>query len=170
MELFLLRHGIAAEPASLGSQQDAVRPLTEEGERKIKSVARALRALDLSFDLILSSPYLRALETARIVARQLELSKRLEITGVLKPEGSFRELIDLLETQRCSSVLLVGHEPFLSGLTSFLLTGRTTFEITMKKGGLAKLTAQKLKYGRCASLEWLLTARHMALMSGDAGD
>ena len=63
------------------------------------------------------------------------------------------------------SVLLVGHEPYLSGLISLLVSGKETFTVTMKKGGLCKLSTDSLHHGRCAALDWLLTPRQMALMA-----
>ena len=165
MELFLLRHGIAAEPGTGSFSKDSDRPLTGKGKTKLRDVVKAMRALELSFDLILSSPYVRALQTAEIAATGLGARKKLELSRTLEPGGSFRDLIELLKTRRSSQVLVVGHEPFLSGLISFLVGGRPNLAITMKKGGLCKLTIESLKYGRCATLEWLLTPGQMALMS-----
>jgi phosphohistidine phosphatase SixA len=62
-------------------------------------------------------------------------------------------------------VLLVGHEPYLSGLVSLLASGGATLTVVMKKGGLCKLTTGSLIHGRCATLEWLLTPKQMALMA-----
>jgi phosphohistidine phosphatase len=167
MDLYLLRHGIAAELDARSFANDPDRPLTLEGERKVKLIAEALQALELSFDLILSSPYLRARQTAEIVAEHLKARKRLGLSDCLTPGGSTKKLVDLLNhRQRCpESVLLVGHEPYMSGLISLLVSGRETFTVVMKKGGLCKLTAESLKHGRCATLQWLLTPRQMALMA-----
>ena len=64
-----------------------------------------------------------------------------------------------------ATVLLVGHEPDLSGLISLLVAGDTASAVVMKKGGLCKLSTESLKHGRCAALAWLLTPKQMALMS-----
>ena len=61
-------------------------------------------------------------------------------------------------------MLLVGHEPYLSGLISLLVSGEATCAVVMKKGGLCKLSIESLKPGRCAALEWLLTPKQMGLM------
>jgi phosphohistidine phosphatase len=74
------------------------------------------------------------------------------------------EFLDRLQPTP-ESVLLVGHEPFLSGLISLLATGHEGFCVVMKKGGLCKLTIEALRHGRCATLEWLLTPKQMALMA-----
>ena len=167
MNLFVLRHGIAVEPGTPGYTHDADRPLTPEGERKLGQIAEAMEALELSFDLILSSPYLRARQTAELISKALEGRKKLELSDSLTPGGSMKKLIDLLNhlQSRPESVLLVGHEPYLSGLISLLVSGKEDCAVVMKKGGLCKLSTETLKHGRCAALEWLLTPKQMALMS-----
>ena len=145
MNLYILRHGIAVEPGTPGYEKDADRPLTPEGEHKLLQIAKAMDALDLSFDVILSSPYVRARQTA---------------------DSNPKKLVNLLTHLQPlpEKVLLVGHEPFLSGLISLLVFGQVTLAVVMKKGGLCKLSTGALKTGRCASLEWLLTPKQMALM------
>jgi phosphohistidine phosphatase len=167
MKLYVLRHGIAVEPGTPDFANDADRPLTPEGGRKLRQIAEAMAALELSFDLILSSPYLRARQTAEIVAEVLKARKMLELSDSLTPGGSTKKLVELLNSLQPSpeGVLLVGHEPYLSGLISLLVSGRETFAVVMKKGGLCKLSTESLKPGRCAALEWLLTPKQMALMS-----
>jgi len=167
MKIYILRHGIAVEPGTPGYDTDAERPLTPEGERKLKGIADAMRALELSFDLILSSPYLRARQTAELIAEALKERKRLELSDALTPGGSMKKLVELLNRLQPSpdSVLLVGHEPHLSGLISLLVTGKAGCTVVMKKGGLCKLSTESLQPGRCAALEWLLTPKQMALMA-----
>ena len=166
MDLYILRHGIAVEPGTPGYEDDADRPLTPEGQRKLGQIADAMEALDLSFDRIISSPYVRARGTAEIVAEALGADKTLELSDTLTPGGSFKRLVELLNRLEPSpkSVLLVGHEPYLSGLISLLVSGKETFGVVMKKGGLCKLTTESLKHGRCAALQWLVTPKQMALM------
>ena len=166
MNLYILRHGIAVEPGTPGYEKDADRPLTPEGEHKLLQIAKAMDALDLSFDVILSSPYVRARQTAEIVAKALKARKALELSDSLTPDSNPKKLVNLLTRLQPlpEKVLLVGHEPFLSGLISLLVFGQVTLAVVMKKGGLCKLSTGALKTGRCASLEWLLTPKQMALM------
>ena len=167
MNLYLLRHGIAVEQSALWIARDADRPLTPEGERKICQVAEAMKALGLSFDLILSSPYVRARQTAKIVAEAFNTSRKLEFSDTLTPGGSPKKLIEYLNRLQPppEDVLLSSHEPFLSELISLLVSGGEDFSIVMKKGSLCKLIIGSLKHGRCSSLEWLLTSKQMALMA-----
>jgi phosphohistidine phosphatase len=167
MNLYILRHGIAVEQGTPGYEKDADRPLTPEGERKLLQIAEAMEALGLTFDLILSSPYVRARQTAELVAEAFEARKKLELADSLTPGGSTRKLVELLHHLQPppENVLLVGHEPYLSGLVSLLVSGEATLAVVMKKGGLCKLTTASLKHGRCATLEWLLTPKQMALMA-----
>ena len=166
MNLYLLRHGIAVERGSAVFGNDADRPLTLKGERRLWRIANAMEALELSFDLILSSPLVRARQTAEIVAEAFNARKPFEFSEGLKPDADLKLLINELKNLEPApeSVLLVGHEPCLSELISRLVSGSADFSVLMKKGGLCKLSTESLKFGRCATLEWLLTPRQMAMM------
>jgi phosphohistidine phosphatase len=166
MNLYLLRHGLAVEPGTPGYARDADRPLTPEGKQKLQKIARAMKTLELEFDRIVSSPYLRARQTAEIIAERLKPCQKLELSGTLAPDGSSRKLIELLNGLEPppKSVLLVGHEPYLSGLIALLISGHQGASIVMKKAGLASLRLASLHHGRCAELEWLLTPKQMALL------
>jgi len=163
MELYLLRHGIATERGKETRGTDAQRPLTSKGKRKMRRIAKVMRGLELAFDLILSSPLLRARQTADIVAEQFKLAEQLKLSNHLAPEGNPRDLIrDLKRLRRGSrNVLLVGHEPYLSNLMATLLAGQPIVDINLKKGGLCLLRIDSLQNGRCATLEWLMTPRQM---------
>ena len=123
--------------------------------------------LELSFDLILSSPFVRARQTAEIVAGELGLKKRVEFYDGLVPGGNPKVLIHALNELKPApeNVLLVGHEPYLSRLISLLVSGGADeAAIEMKKGGLCKLEVGELCHGQCARLTWLLTPAQMELM------
>jgi phosphohistidine phosphatase len=167
VNLFILRHGIAVEPGSPGFENDADRPLIPKGVRRLRSVAAALKKMELTFDLILSSPFLRARQTAEIVAGELKLKKRLQISDALAPGGNEKDLLwQLNESQPApENVLLVGHEPYLSRLISLLISGDEDAAVEMKKGGLCKLEVVELHCGQCAKLIWLLTPSQMELMA-----
>ena len=167
MNLYLLRHAIAVEFGSPGAATDAERPLSPEGIKKMRKIALGMKVLDLSFDLILSSPYVRARETAEIVAR--EFASVLEFTPLLAVGGDPAALVAEVaaRSRDMSDVLLVGHEPQLSRLISHLLSGNSGLPVTMKKGGLCKLDVPRLSYSRSAALEWLLTPSQLARIRED---
>ena len=143
-----------------------MRPLVPKGERRLRQAAAAMKKMELSFDLILSSPYVRARQTAEIVAEELKLKKRLKLSDTLIQGDDFEALIHELNEIKPEpeDVMLVGHEPYLSSLISLLATGRVEAAIEMKKGGLCKLDVVELQLGQCARLAWLLTPAQMELM------
>lgn len=167
VNLYLLRHGIAVEQGEPGFKTDADRPLTPKGKRQLRQIAGAMRNLDLDFDLILSSPYMRARQTAEIVAGCLGLQQHLAFSEELTPDGDPKSLIrQLNEWERApENVLLVGHEPYLSQLVAWLISGTAATSVELKKGGLGKLETDSLHFGRCATLAWLLTPKQMQRMS-----
>ena len=168
MNLYLLRHGIAAEPGTPGFESDSERPLIPKGERRLRSAVAAMEKLELSFDLILSSPFVRARQTAEIVAEELKLKKHLKFSDDLIPGGGSKELIHALNELKPEpeNALLVGHEPSLSRFISLLVSGGAdAAAIEMKKGGLCKLEVGELRHGQCARLAWLLTPAQMELMA-----
>ena len=168
MNLYLLRHGIAVDPSVPDFAKDAERPLTAKGKRRLRQIAKAMSALKISCDVILSSPYVRAAETAEIVAQSLKRRKQLKFTAELTPGGNPKLLIQQLNElrPRPKNILLVGHEPYLSKLIALLTAGNTSMEIDLKKGSLCKLETEALRYGRCATLVCLLAPRQLVLMTG----
>ena len=167
MNLCLLRHGVAVECDEFDYASDAARPLTLKGKKQLRTVVAALRAMGLGFDVILSSPLVRARQTAEIIATELKLQKRLVFADELKPGGDAKKLVQKIAGPEKvpENVLFVGHEPDLSELISLLVTGKPGGGFALKKGGLAKLEIEKLRAGKCASLAWLLTPAQMKLMS-----
>jgi phosphohistidine phosphatase len=163
MELYLMRHGLAVERGTHGFEDDSARPLTPKGRRQLRKISAAIKKVNLDFDLILSSPFLRAKQTAEIVAAELKLKRRLEFSNSLAPGGEAASLFRQLERMKPSpgKLLLVGHEPDLSRLISLLITGGLQMQIDFKKGGLCKLDVEKLCAGKCATLAWLLTPKLM---------
>lgn len=161
MNLYILRHAIAEDRSP--TVPESQRRLTPDGARKMHKAAKGIKALGLEFDLILTSPYLRAKETAEIVAKTLDCEKNLMVSPTLAADGNPKELIEEIRRKyhKEKDILLVGHEPYLSNLVSLLLSGQTNLSITLKKGGLCALSVGSLHYGRCATLEWLLTPGQM---------
>lgn len=168
MNLFLLRHGIAVDRNSQDFPDDCLRPLTSAGEKRLRLAAEAMRQLKLPIDVILCSPFLRTRQTAEIIASCLRLPSALRLLEDLTPSGDRRKLIRHINriASQTDNILLVGHEPYLGELLSVLISGSATVAVDFKKGALARLhVAQRLEFGRCATLKWLVTPRQLALLS-----
>ena len=164
MNLYLMRHAIAAEADE--KTDDSQRPLTEKGREKLGKIVRNLEKLGQEFDVILSSPYLRARQTAGVVADGLNVRpKNLIETENLTPFAFANQLVDEINAREpVEHLLLVGHDPFLSQLIGMLVAGDASLNIDMKKAGLCKLSIAQLTHGRCATLEWLLTPAQLAVL------
>ncbi len=153
MKVYFLRHG-KAESRTTWAGDDALRPLTADGEEALRREAAALRALDLALDLIVTSPLVRARRTAEIVAGELGLAARLVEDERLAPGFDVRRLEQGVAAHGpAETFLLVGHEPDFSETVAELIGGG---DVVMKKGGLARVdvTAPVAGGGR---LVWLLT-------------
>lgn len=160
MKLYILRHGDAAEHGDPRYKENE-RPLTAKGIQRTKQLAHVLHEMEISMDAILTSPLTRAKETAEIVARGLKLQEGLRECEHLAPSGSMENLVHQVNTIRPmpKSVMLVGHEPYLSGFISLLCTGGPGLPMVFKKGALCRLDIQVLNCGKCATLDWLLQPR-----------
>ena len=167
MTLYLLRHGIAEDPAPGGTDRD--RHLTPRGRVRMRRGAAGLRAVVGRLDAIYTSPYPRAAETATIVAATLPKAPKPRALDDLVPDASPMEVLRALRAMtKDERVMLVGHEPWLSGLAALLLTGSVDgARITLKKGGCIAV-ALDATAPRAAALEWVLTPRALRRL-GRAG-
>jgi phosphohistidine phosphatase len=163
LNLYLFRHGIAVDRGLPGYEDDSQRPLTPKGAARIHRVAQTIQRLGVKFDLILSSPYARARETAQIVASLYDIKEMLHFSENLAPMSPPEALIGEIHEiyGRTLSILIVGHEPYLSAMAGMLLAGDERAAITFRKGGLCKFSIDELRYGRCATLEWLVTPKQL---------
>lgn len=156
MNLYIIRHAIAEEEDPSG--EDNQRKLTDKGSKKMRQIAKGLRALGVDFDLILSSPYLRAKETAEILGDVFKMKKKIAFSDHLIPLGDPDLLIaEINEKYKADSLVLVGHEPYLTTLISLLIGQTSPIDMTLKKGGVCLLSTDDLHHTRRATLEWLLT-------------
>ena len=158
MNLYIIRHAIAIDEGTPEYDNDSERPLSDKGKKKMRQIARGLRALGVDFDLILSSPYLRAKETAEILAEVSRTKADIAFSENLIPMGDPDLLIsEMNEKYSANSIALIGHEPHLSSLISLLVSDNASLDITLKKGGVCRLSADDLHHTRKAPLEWLIT-------------
>jgi len=139
MLIYLLRHGIAVNRTDPACPPDPERPLTRKGIEKTRDVARALRALRAKPDALLTSPFLRAAQTAEIAAEALAFPREKTRTlDCLKPEGSPAEFWKEVGRLRARVVLCCGHSPHLDHVIAHALGARS--DITrLKKSGVACL-------------------------------
>ena len=158
MKLYLVRHAIADDMT--GYEDDSLRPLTAKGREKMKRIVTALKELGVQPDLIVSSPYLRASQTASILAKGLKYKEELLYSDFLVPMGEPSDMIgEINEKFSVDELMLVGHEPNISSLASVLLAGNTDLSINFKKGGVCCLSVDDLHYDRKATLEWLISPK-----------
>ncbi|PSB12355.1 phosphohistidine phosphatase SixA [filamentous cyanobacterium CCP1] len=160
MELYLIRHGLAAERGTYA--HDDERPLTDAGLRKTKRVAKRLHELNLQFDLILTSPLVRARQTAEIL-QTVGLVKQVEESAYLAPGGAFEAWLNWLEQWRSgggNSLAIVGHEPDLGEWAERLIWGEPRHNLVVKKAGIIGiyLPAQGTPVGR-SELFWFTPPR-----------
>lgn len=162
MELYILRHGEAGKRIPSGSR-DSERPLTVAGLEEVEEVAIALDRLGVKFDFVTTSPLKRAHQTADAVAKILKVKKgSVEEWGELKPEGRRTDLYrKLSQFKPESSILVVGHEPYLSTMVSEIVFDGGNGRIVMKKAGLAKITVTSFQPKIKGELRWLLTPKHL---------
>jgi phosphohistidine phosphatase len=168
VRVLVVRHAIAQERDEFArtGQDDSLRPLTEDGRKKMRRGAEGLRTTVPSIDVLATSPLVRAVQTAEIVHAVYGRPKPERIEE-LEPDGEFSAALRWLQTQdRGATVALVGHEPHLSGLTSWLLTARSSSFISLKKGAACLLEFEDALKGGAATLLWALTPAQLRQLGG----
>lgn len=168
MNIYLLRHAIAEDRDPEKYPRDFDRPLTKDGRARMKLAAEGMKALGLTFDLVLSSPLIRALQTARIAARVFDPAPPVQIHGPMAPGGTTQQILSFPKrAARLDSVLLVGHEPDLSRLASNLLAPATvSVQIAFKKGALCRIDFEAKPAAGEGILVLLLTPKALRAMAG----
>jgi len=149
------RHGPAVARGTPGIPE-AERSLTAEGRKKTVLAARGLRRLNLGFDAIYTSPLVRAVQTAEILAHALDLSKP-QAVELLHPGTSSRKMMAALSGLKSKTPLLVGHEPMISASLSLAICGSTRGLLQVKKAGFALLQFDKSGGPAGGTLALLLT-------------
>jgi len=159
----LVRHGIAQDRALIGEgvASDAERALTPEGLKKLKRAAKGLKELVKGVEIVASSPYRRAVETAEVIAATYR-DARLRRLDALLPGAEPEKLMDWLRDNRVEgNIVLVGHEPTLGEWASWALSGQRHSFMPLKKGGACCLEfAEQIGPG-LAALHWALSPRQL---------
>jgi len=147
-------------------KDDSQRPLTDDGRRKMRRGAAGLRAVLPAIDVLATSPLLRAVQTAEILAGVYD-GRNMVTVNELSPDSEFPQFLRWLRTQNAGgTVAIVGHEPHLSGLTSWLLTGRKRSFISLKKGAVCLLEFGEQPKAGAATLMWALAPSQLRQLGG----
>lgn len=173
MNLLVIRHGIAEDKESFAAsgRSDDQRPLTKEGRSKMRRAAEGLRLVCPRVAVLASSPLVRARETADILAPVFGIAE-IEIVEALRPERPFEEFTAWLRRRvrpngndEDITIGIVGHEPHLSGLVTWLMTSGTDSRIELKKGGACLLRFDRAPSPGEAILRWALMPSHLRALA-----
>ncbi len=158
MEIYLMRHAIAADAADLGLDSDDARPLTADGAERMRQCAAGMKRLGLQFDRIWTSPLLRARQTAEIAAEALGLGARLEETDLLGHGFSCGAVAaDLARQPKNARLLLVGHQPDMGELIQYFATSHGELNIDVKKASLCLIQFDSAPVRGAGWLIWHLS-------------
>jgi phosphohistidine phosphatase len=163
MILYFLRHASAGESLA-DLKKDKKRSLDEVGVKQSHNVGRALNALNVQPEMIISSPLTRATQTASLVANELGFEGKIQIEQALAPEASYSDFVEMLrKIASAESVIVAGHNPNLSDFLGKTIGGRSApADIDLKKGGVARVEMRR-NGGR---LTWYLTPKIVATLQG----
>lgn len=167
MNLYFMRHGIALPTEDSATPSDHERPLSSKGTKRTRRAAKGIRRLGLSFDVVLTSPLVRARQTAEIVCAALTDEIPIVELPTLAPECPVDALMaDLGSYRDRANLLLVGHEPSLSKILSHLLHGKggLPLGVGLKKGTLCRIQLDTFPPTGPATLGWLLTPKQLRLL------
>ena len=155
--LFLVRHALAAERGP-DWPDDADRPLTHEGTARMRQIVAGLRELDVKLDVVVTSPLVRAVETAELLVAGLKPVPALQVLQPLSPGTSPARMAEALAAVVAKRGLaVVGHEPGLGELAAWLVGARTPLEF--KKGGVCRIDVEGALSARAGRLVWLATPK-----------
>ncbi len=155
MELFLMRHAIADSPQFYDS--DRQRPLTEQGAHQHRQVLRVLAPLLSPLDHLLTSPFIRARQTADITASAVTCTNPVEETNILAEDCSLGNVLYLLEQYPLDThILCIGHEPYMSRLSAIFLDGEGRSTISFQPGAIIRMSFRGHAQPGCGALRFFL--------------
>ncbi|MBS1817864.1 MAG: phosphohistidine phosphatase SixA [Acidobacteria bacterium] len=162
VELYLIRHAVAEERGDAWPD-DAQRPLTDVGRTRMRKVAQGLARVGIGLDVILTSPLVRARQTADIVAAAFKHPPAIVAFDALSPETPHADIVaGLRRYGRKKRVALVGHEPDLGQLAGRLLGMKTP--VPFKKGAVCRIDVSKLPPTAPGTLQWFATPAMLRAM------
>ena len=169
MRLLVVRHAIAEDREQFARthRDDADRPLTDEGRRKMERAAAGMRRLVPELDVLAASPYRRAWDTAAIIAATYD-DLRVERTAELAPGAGVDRVVRWLQHQTArGTIAIVGHEPDLSQAVCALLADRDGPFLELRKGAACLLEFPGAVARGSATLDWFLGPKHLRRHAGD---
>ena len=169
MHLLIIRHAVAEDREAFGAsgQDDSLRPLTKAGRKKMRVAAAGLAATAPAVDVLATSPFVRATETADIVAAAFH-RPATHTVDALTPEHPAADFVQWMHTVDGADVVAaVGHEPHLGRLVSWLVSARKQPFLELKKGGACLLALGPAPAPGSARLEWVLTAKQLRQLARD---
>ena len=155
MIVYFLRHASAGQHKA-NPEKDDRRALDKDGIEQCGQIGRALAALDVHVDAVISSPLKRATQTASLVGNEIAFEGKIAIDDALQPDAEFNQFRDLLARHaKAEAIMVVGHNPSLSAFLSLLISGRSAeTAVDLKKGAVARVEVDK-----ASSLQWCLTPK-----------
>jgi phosphohistidine phosphatase len=158
--IYILRHAIAVQRGTTAFPNDD-RPLTEDGMDKMRKAARGIARLVDKLDAVLTSPLIRASETAKIVAQEVGAERKIEVCKELLPGASAKKLLlYLAKYKTLDTIMIVGHEPDLGYLASALLGSEHSI-IEFKKGALCCIEVPTLPPKGAGTLIWHMQPKQL---------
>jgi phosphohistidine phosphatase len=161
MQLLIVRHGIAEERETWAPRADDLRPLTDDGKKKMKEAAKGLQALVPRIDVLASSPLTRAMQTAAILAKVYDKPDPVKVDALApgQPPGAFATWLRTQAGRK--TIAVVGHEPSLGTIITWLAAGIEQSFVELGKGGVCLLElGEKIDAGE-AMVEWVLRPSHL---------
>jgi len=154
-ELYVIRHAVAEERGRKWPD-DSKRPLTDEGARRMRRAARGLARLGVTLDIVLTSPLVRARQTADIVAQAFDPAPAIVVIDSLAPGATYAALLgDLHAHASRSRIGLVGHEPSIGRIAGRLIGSRRP--LAFKKGAVCRIDVQSIPPAGTGTLRWFMT-------------
>lgn len=156
MIIYFVRHASAGEQMS-NPKKDEKRPLDADGIEQCGYMGRALAALNVQPDVIVSSPLKRATQTASLIGNEIGYEAKLQLEPAMRPEGSFADFRRMLDKySKHEAIMLVGHNPSISDfLSKIIAKSGCEAQIDFKKGAVARVETER----RAAILNWFLTPK-----------
>jgi phosphohistidine phosphatase len=167
MTIYFLRHASAGQRVS-NPKKDEQRGLDEDGIEQCRQIGRALAAMEVQVDAIVSSSLKRASQTAAMVANEMGHEGKLQLDPALRPEAIFTQFRELVgRYAKADAIMVVGHNPNLSEfLGRFITRGASQAEVSLKKGAVAQVETKR----NSGVLRWCLTPKAVAAIQAMAGE